>query len=103
MSELVKNNVLSSPFFSELKEEHLFDVSDTQKNYRQSNWESLQKLEFPTTRDEYWKYTRLGKVVKQFIKTPPKLPNLYLLLMLKGLRVQDWFSKMEFSETIYLP
>ena len=72
MSELVKNNVLSSTFFSELKEEHLFDVSDTQKNYRQSNWESLQKLEFPTTRDEYWKYTRLGKVVKTVYQNPTK-------------------------------
>lgn len=31
-------------------------------------FEQLQEMEFPTTRDEYWKYTRLGKIANTAFK-----------------------------------
>ena len=32
-------------------------------------WDALQYLDFPTTRDEYWKYTRISKIANaQFTK-----------------------------------
>ena len=84
MSELVKNSAISSAFFSKLKEEHLFDISYAQTNYRKSNWEALQSLEFPTTRDEYWKYTRLGKVVKTAYQNPTKTSNALSIADVEG-------------------
>jgi len=72
MGELVKESIVNSNFFSVLKEEHLFDVSKTQKEYRNKNWEAIQNLEFPTTRNEYWKYTRLGRLVKTAYLNPEK-------------------------------
>jgi len=33
-----------------------------QNPYQQKALQHLEEMEFPTTRDEYWKYTRLGKI-----------------------------------------
>jgi Fe-S cluster assembly protein SufD len=39
-------------------------------NFQQKAYERLLEQDFPTTRDEYWKYTRLGKLTKNaFVKS----------------------------------
>lgn len=55
MSETITNNKLNS-FIKDL------DVSPA--HFQQMAAERLGELDFPTTRDEYWKYTRLGKLTK---------------------------------------
>jgi Fe-S cluster assembly protein SufD len=55
MSETTIDNKLNN-FIKNL------DVS--QANFQQMAAERLGNLDFPTTKDEYWKYTRLGKLTK---------------------------------------
>lgn len=61
---LVKESIITTPFFDNLEVDETFDVSEQQKNIRNQANEALQNLVFPTTRNEYWKYTRLGKITK---------------------------------------
>ena len=42
-------------------------------------YEALGKLDFPTTRQEYWKYTRLNKIANsQLVTSQPSAKNLFL-------------------------
>ncbi|MGB1104550.1 MAG: Fe-S cluster assembly protein SufD [Crocinitomicaceae bacterium] len=43
--------------------------------YQQAAAERLESLDFPTTRDEYWKYTRLGKITNSAFEPGTKLSN----------------------------
>ena len=38
------------------------DLTPGENNFQKKAFERLLELDFPTTRDEYWKYTRLGKI-----------------------------------------
>ena len=61
---VVKESIFEAPFFDNVEVDETFDVSENQKNIRTQAHVALQGLEFPTTRNEYWKYTRLGKITK---------------------------------------
>jgi len=44
-----------------------------QNNYQQAAAERLENMDFPSTRDEYWKYTRLGKITNTAFELGTKL------------------------------
>lgn len=47
---------------SEKMDTFLSDLRIPDNSFQQTAFEQLRGFEFPTTRDEYWKYTRLGKI-----------------------------------------
>ena len=50
------------------KQAFLDNFSEDKNNVnvvKQEALKALENLEFPTTREEYWKYTRVGKIVNQ--------------------------------------
>ena len=62
-STLTTNKV--EEFVSHIAENNLA-VWNELKSIRQSGLEALKSLEFPTTRDEYWKYSRTTKITKNY-------------------------------------
>jgi Fe-S cluster assembly protein SufD len=43
--------------------------------YQKAAFEQLETMDFPTTRDEYWKYTRIGKIANQSFELGDLLEN----------------------------
>lgn len=41
-----------------------------QNSFQKKSYESLLQLDFPTTKSEYWKYTRLGKITNSKFQIP---------------------------------
>ncbi|MEN8786581.1 MAG: Fe-S cluster assembly protein SufD [Flavobacteriales bacterium] len=62
-STLTTNKV--EEFVSHIAENNLA-VWNELKSIRQSGLEAIKSLEFPTTRDEYWKYSRTTKITKNY-------------------------------------
>lgn len=65
MSTLTKSKLLN--FIDQLN-------FDGEISYQKIAFDALQQLEFPTTKNEYWKYTRLGKITNTNF-TIEKSPN----------------------------
>lgn len=57
-------------FVSGLTFDETFDLTEKQKQVRQEGLSALAQLELPTTREEYWKYTRVAKWVNKKYRSP---------------------------------
>lgn len=84
MENISENTVLASNFFSQLTADDFFDVSEIQKDFRKKNEEALHQLQFPTTRNEYWKYTRIARLVKQQYLNPKTTNHKAILPNIEG-------------------
>ena len=58
---------------SEKMTSFLSELEIPKNDFQKNELEKLQQMEFPTTKDEYWKYTRLGKISNSLFTTPTNL------------------------------
>lgn len=86
----------------------LTELQATENDLQQSAFERVMSNDFPTTKDEYWKYTRLGKLTKTAFKkyndparlnlTEHIISNDYIVIVNGYIREDlSQFSKVDFD------
>ena len=51
------------------------ELDKPKNDFQKSAVEQLMELDFPTTKNEYWKYTRVTKITKSKFKSPTSVPQ----------------------------
>ncbi|MGD1846385.1 MAG: Fe-S cluster assembly protein SufD [Salibacteraceae bacterium] len=102
-------------FLSQFKENCCIDTNRDLQNIRDAAQAALEKLNFPTTRDEYWKYTRIAPILRgTYHQMPGSEPvdlgptlienmDSYDLVFVNGYFSPEHSSRLESESWLVLP